>query len=60
MSEKILTVYFCFNRILRVLCRNLKLAENFDYKFLARNTPGYVGADLTSLTREAAMVAVNR
>ncbi|CAG2235588.1 NVL [Mytilus edulis] len=47
-------------RILRVLCRNLKLAENFDYKFLARNTPGYVGADLTSLTREAAMVAVNR
>jgi len=43
-----------------VLCRNLKLTENFDYKYLARNTPGYVGADLMSLTREAAMVAVNR
>jgi hypothetical protein len=27
---------------MRVLCRSLKLTENFDYKYLARNTPGYV------------------
>lgn len=47
-------------RILKVLCRNLRLIDDFDYKYLARNTPGYVGADLMSLTREAAMVAVNR
>ena len=27
---------------------------------LARLTPGFVGADLMSLTREAALIAVNR
>ncbi|XP_060077658.1 nuclear valosin-containing protein-like isoform X2 [Ylistrum balloti] len=47
-------------RILLVLCRELKLTENFDFDFLAKNTPGYVGADLMSLAREASMTAVNR
>lgn len=47
-------------RILRVLCRNLTLSSEFDYESIAKNTPGYVGADLTALTREAAMLAVNR
>ncbi|XP_069117406.1 nuclear valosin-containing protein-like [Argopecten irradians] len=47
-------------RILLVLCRELKLAENFDFDFLAKNTPGYVGADIMSLAREASMTAVNR
>ncbi|KAJ8308844.1 hypothetical protein KUTeg_013718 [Tegillarca granosa] len=47
-------------RILQVLCRNLKLEDVFDFTCLARNTPGYVGADLNALTREAAMTAVNR
>lgn len=49
-----------FLRILKTLCRKLKLAEDFDYKQLARLTPGYVGADLMALVREAAMSAVNR
>lgn len=47
-------------RILKTLCRKLKLPEDFDYKQLARLTPGYVGADLMALCREAAMCAVNR
>ncbi|XP_071236680.1 nuclear valosin-containing protein-like [Salvelinus alpinus] len=47
-------------RILKTLCRKLKLPEDFDYRQLARLTPGYVGADLMALCREAAMSAVNR
>ncbi|XP_034408643.1 nuclear valosin-containing protein-like isoform X3 [Cyclopterus lumpus] len=47
-------------RILKTLCRKLKLQEDFDYRQLARLTPGYVGADLMALCREAAMSAVSR
>ncbi|XP_064412618.1 nuclear valosin-containing protein-like isoform X1 [Latimeria chalumnae] len=47
-------------RILRTLCRKLKLLEPFDFQQLAHLTPGYVGADLMALCREAAMCAVNR
>ncbi|XP_047671698.1 nuclear valosin-containing protein-like isoform X6 [Tachysurus fulvidraco] len=47
-------------KILRILCRKLKLAEDFDFAQLAWLTPGYVGADLMALCREAAMTAVNR
>ncbi|XP_027030296.2 nuclear valosin-containing protein-like [Tachysurus fulvidraco] len=47
-------------KILRTLCRKLKLAADFDFAQLARLTPGYVGADLMALCREAAMTAVNR
>lgn len=42
------------------MCRKLKLPKDFDYQQLARLTPGYVGADLMALCREAAMSAVNR
>ncbi|KAM9449476.1 nuclear valosin-containing protein-like isoform 2-T2 [Clarias gariepinus] len=47
-------------KILKTLCRKLKLPEDFDFAQVARLTPGYVGADLMSLCREAAMTAVNR
>ncbi|CAF89804.1 unnamed protein product, partial [Tetraodon nigroviridis] len=47
-------------RILKTLCRKLKLSEDFDHGQLARLTPGYVGADLMALCREAAMSAVSR
>lgn len=47
-------------QILRVLCQKLRLAGDFDYKYLARRTPGYVGADLTSLTAAAGIIAVKR
>ncbi|XP_026798923.3 nuclear valosin-containing protein-like isoform X2 [Pangasianodon hypophthalmus] len=47
-------------KILNTLCRKLKLPADFDFAQLARLTPGYVGADLMALCREAAMTAVNR
>ncbi|NXW53669.1 NVL protein, partial [Eurystomus gularis] len=47
-------------KILRTLCRKLKLPESFEFRHLARLTPGYVGADLMALCREAALCTVNR
>ncbi|NWX70845.1 NVL protein, partial [Alca torda] len=47
-------------KILGTLCRKLKLPESFEFHHLARLTPGYVGADLMALCREAAMCTVNR
>ena len=60
-------------RILQVLCAKLRLegqeskegeaisdATLFDYALIAKNTPGFVGADLVALTKEAAVIAVNR
>ncbi|XP_031452204.1 nuclear valosin-containing protein-like [Phasianus colchicus] len=47
-------------KILQTLCRKLKLPESFDFLHLAHLTPGYVGADLMALCREAAMCTVNR
>jgi ribosome biogenesis ATPase len=46
--------------ILTVLCSKLRLASDVDLAKLGRLTPGFVGADLAALTREAAMAAVNR
>ncbi|XP_076314106.1 nuclear valosin-containing protein-like smid isoform X2 [Tachypleus tridentatus] len=48
------------SRILKVLCRNLKLHSSVDFNLLAKMTPGCVGADLMALTREAAICAINR
>ncbi|KAJ8965662.1 hypothetical protein NQ314_003979, partial [Rhamnusium bicolor] len=47
-------------QILKIITSKLKLSENFDFEVLANHTPGFVGADLLSLTREAALVAINR
>ncbi|TMW58326.1 hypothetical protein Poli38472_011914 [Pythium oligandrum] len=47
-------------RILQVLSAKMKLSGDFDFKAIARKTPGFVGADLVSLTKEAAVIAVNR
>ncbi|WVQ95688.1 hypothetical protein IAU59_002786 [Kwoniella sp. CBS 9459] len=46
--------------ILRVLCSNLRLSGDVDFRWLAKSTPGYIGADLTALTTEAGVVAVKR
>ncbi|KAJ9581599.1 hypothetical protein L9F63_023219, partial [Diploptera punctata] len=46
--------------ILQILCKDLHLSTEFDYEFLAKNTPGYVGADLKELIREAKMVSLER
>lgn len=43
-----------------MLCGRLRLAGDFDFRYLAKRTPGYVGADLTSLTAAAGIIAVKR
>ncbi|KAM3571835.1 hypothetical protein VYU27_006133 [Nannochloropsis oceanica] len=47
-------------RILEVMTGKMKLSGDFDLEEIARITPGYVGADLASLTKEAAVLAINR
>ncbi|CAM9973678.1 unnamed protein product, partial [Phaeothamnion confervicola] len=47
-------------RILRVMTAKMRLSGEFDFDDIAKRTPGYVGADLSSLTKEAAVVAINR
>eukprot|EP00794_Sanderia_malayensis_P019918 gene19918-21869_t len=47
-------------KILDVLCNGLRLSESCDFSEIASLTPGFVAADLVSLTREAAMFAVQR
>ncbi|XP_046389812.1 nuclear valosin-containing protein-like isoform X2 [Ischnura elegans] len=47
-------------KILGVLCSDLRLSGDVNLELVARNSPGYVGADLQALAREAAMKAVDR
>ena len=47
-------------QILKTLAAKLRTAEDVEWKEMARKTPGYVGADLKALTREAAAAAINR
>lgn len=49
-----------FVRILRVQAASLKLSGDFNFKALAKATPGYVGADLGALTGAAGVIAVKR
>ncbi|KAI8619370.1 P-loop containing nucleoside triphosphate hydrolase protein [Chytriomyces sp. MP71] len=48
------------HKILQKLCERLRLQGDLDLRRLAKETPGYVGADLNALTAEAGMVAVRR
>ena len=47
-------------RILAVQARRLRLAGGLDLAEIAKKTPGYVGADLSALAKEAAAAAVAR
>jgi ribosome biogenesis ATPase len=47
-------------RILAVLARRLRLDAGLDLAAVARRTPGFVGADLAALMKEAAALAVAR
>ena len=44
--------------ILRVHCKDKKLAADVDLEVVGRGTPGFSGADLANLANEAAIVAV--
>ena len=46
--------------ILKVHARNKPLAPDVDLKEVARQTPGFVGADLANVLNEAALVAARR
>jgi transitional endoplasmic reticulum ATPase len=46
--------------ILQVHTRNMPLADDVDLDRLAENTHGFVGADLASLAKESAMIALRR
>ena len=43
--------------IFKVHMRNLKLVEGFNIDFLARQTPGFSGADIANVCNEAALIA---
>lgn len=44
--------------ILQIKTRDMRLADNVDLELLARNTHGYVGADLQQLCMEAALECI--
>ena len=46
--------------ILKVHTRKIKLAKDLDLKAIARQTPGFSGADLANLANEAALLAARR
>jgi transitional endoplasmic reticulum ATPase len=48
------------NEIIQIHTRNMPLAEDVDIKRLSDITHGYTGADISSLSREAAMKALRR
>jgi ATP-dependent metalloprotease FtsH len=43
--------------IFKVHLRPIKLEEGFDVAFLAKNTPGFSGADIANVCNEAALIA---
>lgn len=47
-------------QILRVITRKLRVSDDLDFTKIAQMTPGYVSADLVSLSQEAATLAVHR
>jgi AFG3 family protein len=46
--------------IFAVHLRPLKLEKNFDVSFLAKQTPGFSGADIANVCNEAALIAARR
>ncbi|KAI5809637.1 ribosome biogenesis ATPase RIX7 [Peziza echinospora] len=47
-------------QILRALSKKLRLTGDFDFRQLAKMTPGFVGADLSALTAAAGVCAIKR
>ena len=46
--------------ILKVHCKNIPLSEKIDLNIVAKNTPGFSGAQLASMVNEAALLAARR
>lgn len=48
------------SQILKIIARNLRVSDEFDYDEIAVMTPGYVAADLLALATRAALTAIKR
>jgi ribosome biogenesis ATPase len=48
------------SKILQLMTASMRLSPAVDFRVLGKMTPGFVGADLQSLAREAGMTAVSR
>eukprot|EP00347_Sterkiella_histriomuscorum_P014105 403362151 len=46
--------------IIKILTKKLTLQEGIDYNEIVKLTPGYVGADISTLCKEASILAVER
>ena len=46
--------------IFKVHLRPIKMAKNFDIAFLAKQTPGFSGADIANVCNEAALIAARK
>ena len=47
-------------QILKALTREMRLADDIDFEYLAKATPGFVGADLNDLVSTAGSAAIKR
>lgn len=46
--------------IMKILTKKMRLSPSFPFKEMVKLTPGYVGADLHTLCKEASIIAVER
>jgi ribosome biogenesis ATPase len=46
--------------IMKILTRKMRLREDFNFEEMVKLTPGYVGADIQTLCKEASITAVER
>jgi ribosome biogenesis ATPase len=46
--------------IIKILTKNMRLQPEIDYREIVKLTPGYVGADISTLCKETSVIAVER
>lgn len=46
--------------IMKILTRKMRLRPEFPFEEMVKLTPGYVGADIQTLCKEASIIAVER
>lgn len=46
--------------IMKILSKEMRLRKDFPYEQMVKLTPGYVGADIHTLCKEASIIAVKR
>ena len=46
--------------IMKILTKKMRLREDFPFEEIVKLTPGYVGADVQTLCKEASLIAVER